>query len=120
MQRVIGIVVIGFAVLLFSCKQKEMPGIKDGNKLQQDCVRLMGLIEAGEVPAKLWTRSIKDLEPIRVTRETNNIRILVRQERGKYTVGYDIFSDPQFAPSTQGVWVQKTKFKGVYVFKMPY
>jgi hypothetical protein len=112
--------VLGLAVLLFACKGKEMPALKDGNKLQQDCVRLMQLFDSGEIPSKMWMRSIKDLEPIRVTREKDNIRILVRQERGKYTVGYDVFADAQLVPSIQGVWVQKTKFKGVYVFQMPY
>jgi hypothetical protein len=108
------------AVALASCRREELPSIADGSKLQQDCARLMGQFRPGEIPNNALPRSIRDLKPIRVTREQDNIRILVQQERGKFTVGYDIFADVQKSPSTQGVWVQKTKFRGVYIFKLAY
>jgi hypothetical protein len=108
------------SVCLTACQRKEVASIEDGKKLQEDCARLMTQYQAGEIPMKILPRSIKDLKPIRVTREENNIRILLEHERGKFTVGYDVFANLQLSPSTKGVWVQKTKFKGVYIFKMAY
>ncbi|MDB6029338.1 MAG: hypothetical protein JWM68_5561 [Verrucomicrobiales bacterium] len=106
--------------LLTACQPKALPELQDGAKLQQDCIRLMGQFAGGDIPANLWPRSIKELKPLRVTREENKVRILFRRERGKFTVGYDVFADGTQSPSTQGVWVQKTKVKGVYMFKMQY
>ena len=112
--------VLIFAVFLMACHRQDMADLDSGKQLQIDCVHLMGKVSIGEIPATLWPRSIKDLKPIRVTRQENSIRILTAQERGKFTVGYDVFADGQMSPSTQGVWVQKTKTKGVYIFKMAY
>ncbi|MFN7139040.1 MAG: hypothetical protein ACK4UN_06860 [Limisphaerales bacterium] len=113
--------VAGFLFLLIGCRQKdEMAELKDGHKLLLDCVRLMDQFPSGEISKELWPKSVRDLKPIRVTRERDNIRILVKQESGKYTVGYDVFADPRKSPSAQGVWVQKTKVKGIYIFKLQY
>lgn len=114
---------LGLVGLLLGCKPPkgdELAELKDGQKLQLDCARLMEQFPSGKIPTNLWPRSIRELEPISVTREPNNIRILLKQERGKFTVGYDVFANLQLSPSTQGVWVQKTKTKGVYIFKWQY
>ena len=120
MRRILQIeVFVGFGLLL-GCKPKAMPELENGAKLQQDCITLMGQFASGDIPANLWPRSIKELKPLRVTREENKVRILLRREQGKFTVGYDVFADRTQSPSTQGVWVEKTKVKGVYIFKMAY
>ena len=114
---------IGCFVLLAGCskpKGDELANLENGQKLQQDCARLMEQFPSGVIASNIWPRSIRELEPISVTREPNNIRILIKQERGKFTVGYDVFANLQLSPSTQGVWVQKTKTKGVYIFKWQY
>ncbi|MBA4148234.1 MAG: hypothetical protein H0X66_08960 [Verrucomicrobia bacterium] len=110
---------IGCVGILLGCEPKgdELADLKDGQKLHQDCVRLMEQFPSGEISKQIWPRSIRELKPIRVTREPNNIRILIKQERGKFTVGYDVFANLQLSPPTQGVWVQKTKTRGVYIFK---
>lgn len=115
------LLLFGFVILLIGCKpSRELSELENGGKLQQDCARLLTQFQPGDIPKNLWPLSIKQLKPIRVTREDSKIRILVQQEQGKFTVGYDVFSDTRLAPSTQGVWVQKTKFKGVWIFKLPY
>ena len=112
---------LGCIGLLLGCnRQQDLADLSDGEKLRQDCVRLMEQFPAGEISSEIWPRSIRDLEPIRVTRQPNNIRIVVQQERGKFTLGYDVFANPQLSPSTKGVWVQRTRVKGVYIFKLQY
>ena len=103
-----------------SCKRNDIPALDDGKKLQADCVRLMLQYPQGPISSTLWPNSIKELKPMSVIREENNIRILLKHEDGKFSVGYHVYSDPQLAPSTQGVWIQKTKTRGVYIYKTAY
>ena len=108
---------IAFIALIACNGSKDISELKDGPKLRQDCLVLLSRIPQGEIPQTAWPRSIKELEPMRVSCEQDKVRILLRRENGRYTVGYDIFADTTKAPSTQGVWVQKTKVKGIWVFK---
>ena len=48
------------------------------------------------------------------------MRILLKQERGKFAGGYEVFENTQLSPPTQGVWVQKTQFKGIYQYRTWY
>ncbi|MDB6121402.1 MAG: hypothetical protein JWQ71_395 [Pedosphaera sp.] len=108
------------SLMLVSCRHDTFPSIKDGDALRNDCIRLLEQFPQSEIPKAGWPRSVQALKPIRVTGRSNHIEILLHQEPGKFTGGYDVFADPQLSPSNQGVWVQKTAVKGVYIFKMPY
>ena len=115
------VLVLAVGLLMVGCKKSDdLSQLKDGSKLQQDCARLLADLPQGRVPASVWPRSIRDLNPTEVIRQENNIRILIQHSDRKYTLGYDVFADTTKAPSTQGVWVQKTKTKGVWIFKTQY
>jgi hypothetical protein len=121
MDFILRMILVGCVAMFTACKpNKELPELTNGLQLQQDCVRLLQDFQRGPVVETHWPRSIRELKPMSVSREENKIRILLRREQGKYTVGYDVFADINMAPSTQGVWVQKTKFKGVWIFKLQY
>lgn len=114
------LVVLVASLFLVACHRAEFPAIKDGAMLRIECGNLMNQFSGGEIPPTNWPRSVKDLKPIRVVREPDAIRIFTHARRGKFTGGYCVFLDSQLTPSTQGVWIQKTEFKGVYIFKRGY
>jgi hypothetical protein len=109
-----------FSVLFVACNRAAFPPLKNGDALRLDCVLLLEKFPEGEIPNYSWPASIKDLKPVGVVREKDNIKIWLYQERGKFAGGYHVFGDPQFSPSTKGVWIEKTKYKGIYVFKTAY
>jgi hypothetical protein len=112
-----------FSLLLLAAgcrKSQDLPEVADGFRLQQDCAALLAQLPPGDVPPHAWPKSVAALKPSRVERQPNNIRILLRHNGGKYSVGYDVFANTHLSPSTQGVWVQKTKWKGVWIFKLQY
>ncbi|MGZ5543576.1 MAG: hypothetical protein ACXWIU_02780 [Limisphaerales bacterium] len=97
-----------------------MAQLKDPAKLRADAVKLLEILPPGNVPKSQWPASFKALNPLSVTREPDNIKILLAHERGRFSVGYHIYADNERRPSTQGVWVEKTGFEGVYIFKTQY
>ena len=104
-------------LLLSACNRKaEFSPLKNGEGLRVDCSILMNSFPEGEISKGVWPRSVKDLKPTRVVREKNAVRIFV--EAKQFRGGYWVSPDPQSAPSTQGVWIQKTEFKGIYQFRM--
>jgi hypothetical protein len=115
----ISFVVLLCALLLSACHKDPVAQLKDGAKLRAEVLKLMGLPE-GDVPKTSWTAPIKELKPLAVTREKDNVKILLAHERGKFSVGYHIYPDGQHRPSTQGVWVEKTAFEGIYIYKTQY
>jgi hypothetical protein len=119
MKSAVYAVMILASLLLVSCGKKAdpMPTLQDGAKLQKDCVQLFNAYQSGEIPKNRLPHSVSDLKPLRVTREPNCIEVVIFEERGKGSWGYDVFPDMQSTPSTKGVWVQKTETKGVYIFK---
>lgn|GEM_PF-6133172 len=108
------------SLLLASCSREVITPLQDGAKLRQDCGRLLEQFPLGEIPKNQWPRSVLNLKPMRVAREQNDIQILIHQEPGKFSGGYYVYLDAQLSPSTQGVWIEKTEFKGIYVFKTQY
>jgi len=103
------------SLLLVACNHSELPKLEKGEALRADCAILMGKFSEGEIPQDAWPRSVKDLKPTRVVREQNAVRIFV-QEKNFHT-GYYVSPNLQAAPSTQGVWIRKTEFKGIYQFR---
>lgn len=115
------VVVLAASLLLVSCgKKASLPPIKDGQSLRRECVALIQQFPEGTIPSNGWPKAVRALKPIRVTRERDHIRILLRQERGKFAGGYEVFENPELSPPTQGVWVQKTEFRGVYQYRTWY
>src|SRR4051812_21765462 len=105
-------------VLLLGCSRSVLPQLKNGEGLRADCAILMSKYAEGQpVPKEAWPRSVKDLKATRVDREKTGVRIYVAEKRGDFKGGYCVFLDPQFAPSTQGVWIRKTEYKGIYQFR---
>jgi hypothetical protein len=104
-----------FSGLLVGCNRGDLPKLEKGEALRADCATLLNQYPEGEIRKDVWSRSIRDLKPIRVAREKNGIRIFTHE--GDYTGGYCVFPDRQSAPSIQGVWIRKTEFKGIYQFK---
>ncbi len=113
-------VICFFSLLLIACRRDTFPTIQDGPALVQECAALLVQFPEGEIPKAKWPRSIAALHPIRVLRQPDDIQIWLYEQRGKFAGGYDVFANPLLAPSNQGVWVQKTAFKGVYLFKINY
>jgi hypothetical protein len=111
---------IGASLLLASCSREVFPPIKEGEALRKDCIHLLEQFPQGDIPKLHWPKSIEAMKPLRVTGEQDHVHILLRREPGKFTVGYDVFADTQSIPSTKGVWIQKTRFKGIYEFKLAY
>jgi hypothetical protein len=108
----------GLSLFLVACNRGDLPKLEKGEALRADCAILLNKYPEGEIPKAAWPRSVNDLKSIRVVREKDGIRIFTFEKNGRYTGGYCVFSDPQFAPSTQGVWIRKTEFKGIYQFRM--
>jgi hypothetical protein len=108
---------IALGGFLTGCNRADLPPLKNGEGLRADCAILMNSFPEGEIPQSVWPRSVKELKATRVEREKMNIRIYVVEKRGNFRGGYCVFLDPQLAPSTQGVWIQKTEFKGIYQFR---
>jgi hypothetical protein len=106
--------------LLTACSREAFQKVENGDQLRKDCVGLLEKYTGGEIPKGAWPKSIQALKPIQVTREGGNIRILMYQKPGKFTGGYCVYADANLTPSTKGVWVQKTGFKGVYRFETAY
>jgi hypothetical protein len=110
-------VLIVSCLLLAACNGKEeFQPLKSGEGLRADCSILINSFPEGEIPQNVWPKSVKELAPVRVVREKNAVRIFV--EREKFRGGYWVSPDPQLAPSTQNVWIQKTEHKGIYQFRM--
>src|ERR1041384_7018887 len=115
------ILLLAASLMLVSCGQKaQIPPLKDGQALRQDCIKLMQQFPDGQILSSDWPASVKALKPIAVTRERDCVRILLKQERGKFAGVYAVFENAQLSPSTQGVWVRKTEFKGVYQYRTWY
>ncbi len=103
-------------LLLTACNRaNDIPPVKNGGGLRADCSILMNSFPEGEIAKNVWPRSVKELEPTRVVREKNAVRIFVETEG--FRGGYWVSADLQAAPSTQGVWIRKTEFKGIYQFR---
>jgi hypothetical protein len=117
--RLILLLVVG-GWLLTACSRETFRKIENGEQLRRDCVELLDKYAGGEIPKGAWPKSVQVLKPMHVTREAENIRILMYQKQGKFAGGYCVFRDVSQAPSTKGVWVQKTAFKGVYRFETAY
>ncbi len=114
--RIFAVLMAG--MLLLACRKKEdFPAIADGKLLQKDCAHLLAQPADGEIPRSQWPKSIQALKPLHVIKHQNDIQILTYQQPGKMVGGYYVYADPQFSPSTQGVWIQKTGTKGIYIFK---
>ena len=115
------LLLLAASLTLVSCgKRPQLPPLKDGQSLRQDCIGLMQQFSEGPIPKGDWPASVKSLKPIAVTRERDHVRILLKQERGKFAGGYEVFENTQLSPPTQGVWVQKTQFKGIYQYRTWY
>jgi hypothetical protein len=107
------------ALLVSACHKDMVPPLKDAARLRAEALKLMELPQ-GDVPKTQWPGSVKDLKPLSVTRESDNIKILLAHERGKFSVGYHIYPDDQHRPSTRGVWIEKTGVEGIYIYKTQY
>jgi len=107
-------------MLACGCHKEVVPQLTDGAKLRADAVRLLEGLPLGEVPKSQWPASVKALKPLAVTREADNIKILLAHEPGKFSVGYHVYREAQRTPSMQGVWIEKTGFEGIYLYKTQY
>ncbi len=115
------IVVLLCAFFLSACHKEAVAPLKDPAKLRSDAVKMLeDAVPVGDVPKSQWPASIKALKPISVMKELDNIKILLAHEQGRYSVGYHIYRDADRKPSTQGVWVEKTAFEGIYIYKTQY
>lgn len=114
------IVVLLCACLFSACHKEVVAPLKDPAKLRADAARLLQELPPGDIPKTTWPPSIKALNPLQVTREPDNIKILLAHENGKFSVGYHVYADNEHRPSTQGVWVEKTGFEGIYIYKTQY
>jgi hypothetical protein len=108
------------SVLLAACHRDPFRPIEDGEGLRQDCASLLERFPVGQIPSAQWPKSIQALKPIEVMREQENIRIWVYRKSGEFAGGYCVYTNALSSPSTKGVWVEKTKQKGVYKFRMAY
>lgn len=116
--RTFWLVMVG-GFLLAGCGKKEVfTPLKHGEKLRSECLILQQKYSSGEIPPAAWPGTIKELKPSRVVAESNKIRIFLPQPDQRYQGGYDVFTEANPAPSTKGVWIQKTKVKGIYIFQM--
>lgn len=116
-----GCVSVLCALLFFGCSKSTVDThLKDPATLRADAMRMLKDLPGGDVPKTQWPKSIKALNPLSVTREADNINILLAHERGKFSVGYHVFRDPDKRPSMAGVWLEKTGFEGIYVYKTQY
>lgn len=114
--RLLFVLALTVGILLVGCgPKKEFAEIKSGETLRLECVLLLQKYRSGEIPKAQWPRSVQELKPIRVTAEQNSVRIWVK--RPKFSGGYQVFAEPQYLPSTKGTWIQKTEFKGIYIFQ---
>jgi hypothetical protein len=57
----------------------------------------------GPIPDRNWPSSVKSLNRLPLTRERDHVRILLKQERGSFAGGYEVFENVQLSPPTQGV-----------------
>lgn len=108
------------ALVVVACHKQTVEPLQNPAQLRADAMKMMKDLPVGDVPPAQWPESIKALKPLSVTREADDIKILVAHERGKFSVGYEVFRDGQRRPSTQGVWIEKTGFEGVYLYKTQY
>ena len=111
--------VLVLSLLLAACGRKASTPPVSGEQLRLDCIRLLQLPE-GEIPKDTWPKSVAELKPLKVERQSDRIAILQRHEDRKFSQGYYVFADPQSSPSTRGVWIQRTEWKGVFIFKTQY
>jgi hypothetical protein len=107
-------------VLLAACHRDPFVQVEDGETLLRDCAPLLERFPAGQIQSVQWPKSVQALKPIEVVREQENIRIWVYRKQGEFAGGYCIYTNALSSPSTKGVWVEKTKQKGVYKFRMVY
>lgn len=108
------------ALLFSGCHKDSVAPLKDPAKLRSDAARMLQELPPGNVLKSQWPPSIKALNPMSVTRESDNIKILLAHENGRFSLGYHIYPDNDHRPSTQGVWVEKTGFEGIYIYKTQY
>jgi hypothetical protein len=113
-------VVLLCGLVMSACHKQTVEPLKNPAQLRADAMKMLKDLPVGDVPKAHWPESIKALKPLSVTREADDVKILVAQERGKFSVGYQVFRDGQRRPSTQGVWIEKTGFEGVYIYKTQY
>jgi len=109
---------VASALLLAGCHRSGYPGIKDDGALRRDCVRLLEESPPGEIAPEKWPKTVAALHPLQVQHEGDSIRIWTHKERGKYANGYYVFRDGQSSPPSQGVWIKRTPFVGIYRFEM--
>src|SRR6476620_2772761 len=97
------------AFLLSACHKQEVDTkLKDPSTLRADAMRMLDNLPLGDVPTAAWPNSIKALKPLSVTRETDNIKILLAHEDRRFSVGYHVFRTKSSMPSMRGVWIEKT------------
>jgi hypothetical protein len=107
-----------FAILMLaSCGRSPITKVENGNALRADCVRLLNDMPLGDIEPKQWPRSIQDLKPVRVVREENDIKIWTAQHTPQGSTGYYVFPNVQLSPPTKGIWIEKTEFQGIFIFK---
>ncbi len=88
-------------------------------QLRLDCIHLLSQPE-GEIASDKWARSITALKPLEVSRDADHIVITQQHEDGRFSRGYYVYADPQTIPPGKGVWIQKTEWKGIYIYKTQY
>ena len=108
------------ALFLSACHKETVAPLQNPAQLRADAMQMLKDLPVGDVPKSQWPASIKALKPMAVTREVDDIKILVAHERGKFSVGYQVYRDGKRRPSSQGVWIEKTGFDGVYRYKTQY
>jgi hypothetical protein len=113
-------VILLCALFVSACHKETVAPLNNPALLRADAMKMLKDLSPGDVPKAQWPESIKALNPLSVTRERDHIKILVAHEGGKFSVGYQVFADGQRRPSTQGVWIEKTGFEGVYMYKTQY
>src|SRR4051794_11580925 len=111
-RKAILLLTLGCSILLCACHKETFPPLLNAPNLRADAIRLLDDPSLGDIPKSQWPPSIKALNPLSVTRESDNIKILLYHERGKFSGGYHVYRDTKHSPSTQGVWVQKSGFDG--------
>jgi hypothetical protein len=108
------------ALVFCACHKDAIQPLQDGAKLRADAARMLDDLPLGDVSKYQWPASIKALKPLAVTREPDNIRILLAHQQGKFSMGYHVFRDAAHPPSTRGVWIEKTESEGIYIYKTQY
>lgn len=104
--------------LYAGCHQSGLPPIKNVEAFRSGCLDLFYLDGPDNILANKWPKAVNELYPISVTRFSDHLEILIRQNREIEACGYWVCRDPDAEPESQKYKLTKTNHKGIYQFAL--